>query len=147
MPHRCGVSRLYLLPVPNYWTWTKTTPQTKQFFWSNPDKTEVVESHDKILLVMSSTEIMTPWPLFQNIVILRRPGVAIFADIIKIITRSIKQIFKDSGKAKRTRNCVLKCNLYLYFLIWQSSLISSKRLLCQQKSRCVMWFIYFLDLL
>ena len=33
----------------------------------------------------------------------RRPGVAIFADIIKIITWPIKQIFKDSRKAKRIR--------------------------------------------
>ena len=56
-------------------------------------------------------------PLFQNTVILRRPGVAIFAEIIKIITRFIKQIFKDSRKAKRIRNYGLKFNLYLYFLI------------------------------
>ena len=48
------------------------------------------ESRDKILLVTSSTEIMTSWLLLQNIVIFRRPGVAIFADIIKIITRFIK---------------------------------------------------------
>ena len=30
--------------------------------------------------------------------ILRRPGVAIFVDIIKIITMFIKKIFKDSRK-------------------------------------------------
>ena len=65
----------------------------------------------------SSTEIMMSEPLFQNTVILRRPGVAIFADIVKIITRFIKQIFKDSREAKRIRNYLLKCNLYLYFLI------------------------------
>ena len=47
----------------------------------------------------------------------KKAWVAIFADIIKIITRFIKQIFKDSRKAKRIRNYVLKCNLYLYFLI------------------------------
>ena len=52
-------------------------------------------------------------PLFQNVVSLRRPGVAIFADIIKIITRFIKQILKDSIKAKRIRNYILKLNLYL----------------------------------
>ena len=45
------------------------------------------------------------------------PGVAIFADIIKIITRFIKKIFKDSRKVTRIRNYVSKCNLYLYFLI------------------------------
>ena len=73
------------------------------------------ESRDKILLVTSSTEIVTS-SLFQNN-ILRRPGVAIFADIIKVITMFIKKIFQDSRKVKRIRNYVPKCNLYLYFLI------------------------------
>ena len=73
------------------------------------------ESRDKILLVTSSTGIVT-FSLFQNN-ILRRPGVAIFADIIKVITMFIKKIFKDSRKVKRIRNYVSKCNLYLYFLI------------------------------
>ena len=72
------------------------------------------ESRDKILLVTSSTGIVT-FSLFQNN-ILRRPGVAIFADIIKVITMFIKKIFKDS-KVKRIRNYVAKCNLYLHFLI------------------------------
>ena len=53
----------------------------------------------------------------SNTVVLRRPGVAIFAHIIKIINRFIEQIYKDSRKAKTTKNYVLKCNLYLYFLI------------------------------
>ena len=69
------------------------------------------------MLVISSTEILASQPLFRNTVILRRPGVALFVDIIKIVTRFIKQIFKDLRKAKRIRNYVLKCNLYLYFLI------------------------------
>ena len=38
---------------------------------------------------------------FQNILILRRPGVAIFADIIKIVTMFITTITKDSRKVKR----------------------------------------------
>ena len=115
-------------------------PSKKQFFWSNPYKIKVVitsliemlqlpnfghmntstmylESCDKVLLVTSLTENMTSQPLFQNTVILRRPGVAIFVDIIKISTRFIKKIFKDSRKAKRVRIYELKCNLYLYFLI------------------------------
>ena len=46
--------------------------------------------------------------LFQNTVILRRSGVAIFADINKIITRFIKKSFKDSRKVKRIRNYVPK---------------------------------------
>ena len=38
--------------------------------------------------------------LFQNSFVLRRPRVAIFAGIIKIITMFIKTIFKDSKKLK-----------------------------------------------
>ena len=49
--------------------------------------------------------------------ILRRPGVAIFADIIKVVTMFIKIILKDSIKVARIRNYVSKWNLYLYFLI------------------------------
>ena len=49
--------------------------------------------------------------------ILRRPRVANFADIIKITTMFIETIFEESKKVKIIRNYVLKCNLYLYFLI------------------------------
>ena len=49
--------------------------------------------------------------------ILRRPRVAIFADIIKILTMFIKTIIKDPRKVKRIRNYVSKPNLYLYFLM------------------------------
>ena len=41
LPHRCKILSPYLVPVPNYWTWTKTTPQKKWFFWSNPYKIEL----------------------------------------------------------------------------------------------------------
>ena len=54
---------------------------------------------------------------FQKIFILRRPEVAIFADIIKILTTFIITIYKDSKKVKINRNYVSKYNLYLYFLI------------------------------
>ena len=54
---------------------------------------------------------------FQKAFILRRPGVAIFADIKKILTMFIKKILKDSRKVRRIRNYVSKWNLYLYFLI------------------------------
>ena len=37
---------------------------------------------------------------------LRRPGVAIFAGIIKIITMFINTIFKNSRKVKRIKNYV-----------------------------------------
>ena len=53
---------------------------------------------------------------FQNTFILRRPGVAIFADIIKILTIFIKTIFKDSRKVRRIRNYVSKCKIYLYLI-------------------------------
>ena len=37
LPHWCKFSSLYLVSL-HYWTWTKTTPQEKWFFWSNPYK-------------------------------------------------------------------------------------------------------------
>ena len=43
---------------------------------------------------------MTSQPFFQNTLILRSPGVAIFADIIKIVTASLKQLFKSQEKLK-----------------------------------------------
>ena len=55
--------------------------------------------------------------LLQNTFILRKPVIAIFADIIKIVTMFIKTIFQDSRKDKIIRNYVSKCTLYLYFLI------------------------------
>ena len=48
------------------------------------------ESHDKILLATSWTEI-------QKSFTLRRPEVGTFADIIKIVTMFIKTILKDSS--------------------------------------------------
>ena len=47
---------------------------------------------------------------------LRKPRVADFADIIKIATMFIKTK-KEFKKVKSIRNYVLKCNLFLYFLI------------------------------
>ena len=116
--------------------------------WSHGYIYNIIESGNKILLVTSWTKIMTLWTLFQNIVILRRPGETIFAGIIKIVTMFIKIIFKDSRKVKRIRNYVSKCNLYLYFLIQQNLLISGEKMLMLAELRgCVTWFIYFLDLL
>ena len=93
------------------------------------------ESRDRILLVTSSTEVITSQHLFQNTIILRRPEITIFADIIKTITRYIKQILKDSIKTKGIRNYKLKCNLYLYFLIQQNLLISSEKMLMSAEVR------------
>ena len=61
--------------------------------------------------------------------ILRRSGVVIFADIIKIVMTFIKTTFKDSRKVKRIRNYVLKFNLYLFFLILQKLLIFGEKAL------------------
>ena len=44
--------------------------------------------------------------IFSKYLFLRRPGVAIFADITKIVTFFIKTIFIDSRKVKRFRNFV-----------------------------------------
>ena len=44
--------------------------------------------------------------LFQTTFSLRRPGVVIFVDIIKIVTIFIRTIFKDPNKIKITENYV-----------------------------------------
>ena len=80
--------------------------------------------------------------------ILRRPGIAIFADIIKIVTMFLKTIFKDSIQIKKIRNYVSKCNLYLYFLIQQNMLISSKKNADVSRTQRVCHVIHiFFDLL
>ena len=65
-------------------------------------------------------EIIASQLLFQDTFILRKPRVAIFAEIIKNVTMFIKIIFKYLEKVKRIRNYVGKSNLYLdpmHFLI------------------------------
>ena len=54
---------------------------------------------------------------FQKTFLLRRPGVAIFADIIKIVIMFIRTIIQDSKKVKRIINYESKFNLYLHFLM------------------------------
>ena len=44
--------------------------------------------------------------LIIKIFILRRPGIAIFADIIKVLAMFIITIYKDSRKVKINRNCI-----------------------------------------
>ena len=55
---------------------------------------------------------MTLELLCQNIFVLKRPRVANFADIIKLVATFIKANFQDSSKAKTNRNCNSKYNLY-----------------------------------
>ena len=54
---------------------------------------------------------------FENTLTLRRPEVAIFADIIKIVTMFIETIVQDSRKVKRIIKYISKSSLYLYFLM------------------------------
>ena len=68
----------------------------------------------------------------------KKGGAAIFADIIKIVTFFSKAIFKDSRKVKRIRNYTSKCNLYIYFLIYDNLLIFIEKLLISAElKRCV----------
>ena len=57
------------------------------------------------------------------------PGVAILADIIKIVTMFVKIIIKDSRIVKGIRNYVSKSSLYMCFLIQQNLLISVEKML------------------
>ena len=54
---------------------------------------------------------------FQNILILRRRGEAISADIINKVIMFNKTNIKDLRKVKTITNYVSKPNLYLYFLM------------------------------
>ena len=98
----CWYSRPYLVLVPNYWTWIKNTSQKIDF--SN----QILKNwgHDNF-----------PHRNDRATFILRRSGVANFPNIIKIVARFIKTTLKDSKEIERIRKYVLKCNLYLYFLI------------------------------
>ena len=59
------------------------------------------ESRDKILLATSWTEILMSLILLQKTFSLRKPKVAIFADVIKTANIFIKKTFKDSKKSKK----------------------------------------------
>ena len=63
LPHWCKISNSYLMPVPNYWSWTKTTPQKKQFFWSNPYKIEVMITSFTEMLELPNFGHMTTFTL------------------------------------------------------------------------------------
>ena len=85
------------------------------------------------------TEIMTAQTFFQKLFTFRRLWVAIFVDIIKIVTKFIKAILKDSRKVSRIINFLSEWNLYLYFLIYQNLLISCKKMLMSGELKgCVM---------
>ena len=54
----------------------------------------------KLLLVMSRTKIMVSQPFDQNTLVLGRPKVSNFAEIIIIATTFIKTTFKEPKKLK-----------------------------------------------
>ena len=114
LPHWCKTSRLYLVLIPNYWTWTKPTPQKNCIFWSNP--CTIV-----LMIPMISYQTLVTWPHvqynlsckikfwwwrheqqlwchIQNSFVLRRARVANFAGVIQIATMFIKTTFKDLKK-------------------------------------------------
>ena len=59
---------------------------------------------------------MTSQPFYQNTFILRRPRVAILADILEIVTMFIKAILQDSKNFKRKRIYVTKTESISVFL-------------------------------
>ena len=67
-----------MLLLLNFGHLTKSTPQFK--------------SHDKIFVVTSWTEIMTSELLFQNSFFLRKPVIAIFADVNKTVSIFVRTI-------------------------------------------------------
>ena len=80
----------------------------------------------------------------SNTFISRRPRVAIFADIIKIVTMFIKTVLKDSKQVKRIRNYVPNWNLYLFFLKKQNLLISDEKMLMLAELREFFYVIHIL---
>ena len=64
LPHWSKISRPYLVPVLSYWTWTKSSPEKKGFFWSNPYKTElVITSHRNVRV----TKLWSPGHIYNVI--------------------------------------------------------------------------------
>ena len=135
MPQWSKISSSYLVPTPNYWTWARTTPQKKQYFWSNPYKMEIMitsliemlelpnhGSHDHIHNIIwinfvghvmdRSYDVIA---FISKYLYFRKAWGSHFCWHHKIVTFFIKTIFKDSIKVKRTKNFVSKCNLYMFF--------------------------------
>ena len=83
--------------------------------------------------------LVTSGPLFKNTFILRRPRVVNFVDMIEIATMFNKTTFKDSQKAKRIRNYVIK---FIDLLIFSETMLALAELIW-----CVTWSICFFYLL
>ena len=157
------------MQVPNHWTRTKSTPRKNYFFllkslneWGYGNLSHRNATVTKFWLhghIYSTIhvikfcwwrhwqKIITWQSFFQNIFLLRKPRVANFDDIIKVLTMFINTTFKGSKKVKRIRNYTLNHNLYLCFLIKQKLLVSGEKMLTSTElRRCLMWFTYILYL-
>ena len=63
----CNISRPYLVLVPIYWTWTKSIPQKKLFFWSNSYKLEfMITSLKEILELPNFGHVNTSRRWFES---------------------------------------------------------------------------------
>ena len=157
MPHGSKISSLSLVPVPNYRTWIKTTPQKKQFFWSIPYKIEVTitsltkmlklpnlttstikfESRDKTLLhdTMGRNDDVITF-ILKYYCFKKTWGSYFCAEIIKIIITFIKKIFKDLRKIKRIRN---NASIYYICISWYNKIcwFPVKKCWCQQNAEGV----------
>ena len=69
--------------------------------------------------MMSQTDKMAPLTLIQSTIILRKPGVANLADIIKTTITLIKRTFRNSKLVKRITNYASKrfFSLFSNFLL------------------------------
>ena len=134
----CKVSSLYQMPTPDYWTWTKKTPQKKWFFWSSSHKIEVKMI---TLIEMPVTKLWSRdhiyyviWIMLSNLVgdVMDRRF-----DVINFISKCLYFKKADSRKVKRIRNydqnAIYIC-ISWYSKIWR---FSAKKCWCQQNSRVV----------
>ena len=100
-----------LVPVPNYWTWTKASTEIR-FFGSSPYKIEVMIAS---LIEMLQLQNMVTWmDLHSKYVFLKRPWVAKFTDIIKIPMILIKTTYEDPNRStnKKYKEKILQ-NIFL----------------------------------
>ena len=148
------MSILYPVPMPNYQTWTKTNPQKKECFWSNPYKVEVVITSliARVTKLWSHEHIYNIiWITWQNFVddfigknydtitslskyhYFKKAWVSYFswyADIIKIKKKSLKTQKELKGLETMYQNAIYICiswhNKICWFLV--------KKCWCQQNS-------------
>ena len=83
--------------------------------------------------------------LFKSIFLLRTPRVVNFADNIKIAPMFVKKTFENAERFKMIINFVLKCNIYLYFLIEKILPIFDKKMLMSREVKGVLRDLYFLE--